>query len=63
MDNQAGLRPPDMEQSDSSTPSQTADSAQFERPRPRRRIDCGGNPEIADRPRMPRGGPVSDRQQ
>ncbi len=35
------------------------ESGELERPRPRRKIDCAGNPEIADRHHAARGSSES----
>lgn len=37
-------------------PTRITESGEIERPQLRRKIDCGGNPEVADRRMMSRGG-------
>lgn len=50
-------QPQAMEHLDPAQQSATTESGELDRPRLRRRIDCAGNPEIADRRRISRGAP------
>jgi hypothetical protein len=51
-----------IEHIDPSEAQDATESGEPERPRPRRKIDCAGNPEIADRRHAARGS-SSSRQQ
>jgi len=44
-----------IEHIDPSKAQNATESGELERPRPRRKIDCAGNPEIADRCHAVRG--------
>jgi len=48
-------RPAKLANLDPRVPSTLTESGELERPSPRRRIDCDGNPEVSDRRRGSRG--------
>ena len=56
MSDQELITNPGIDHIDPRKMSDATESGELERPRLRRKIDCAGNPEIADRCHVSRGG-------